>query len=217
MFAEKRMTKYDYNNRLRNVDKVVDEQRIAILSQAQREVGNLKEIHLGTVGEDGSFNGFIKGDKGMAYIQTISAGGYNIQRFHYRVLVSRYPFETPVLDTTNYKIDKLIVEVKQSYMKDVPYLARNEKRVNRISSADFVSGVEKMYVYFLNNRKMNQIFVFSGYPSLSKKDKEMFSKKLYAFSQKENRDFEILVLNKNGKPLKELGFGEELRTVETLK
>lgn len=35
----------------------------------------------------GDLNGTILGEKGAAKIQTISAGGYNIQCFHYRVLI----------------------------------------------------------------------------------------------------------------------------------
>ena len=36
---------------------------------------------------NGEIAGIIEGEKGRASIQTIGAGGYNIQRYHFRTLV----------------------------------------------------------------------------------------------------------------------------------
>lgn len=41
------------------------------------------------VGGKGELDGIVKGEKGNAKVQTIGAGGYNIQCFHFRVLVHK--------------------------------------------------------------------------------------------------------------------------------
>lgn len=61
---------------------------IEIIDMLQDTVGNIIECTLSGQGNRG-FNGFIKGDKGSIEINTILAGGYNIQKLHLRTLVRR--------------------------------------------------------------------------------------------------------------------------------
>lgn len=42
------------------------------------------------IGLKGDINGFVSGNKGSAEVQTIGAGGYAVQRYHFRTLVKPY-------------------------------------------------------------------------------------------------------------------------------
>lgn len=50
------------------------------------------------LGQDGSINGIVNAENGRFYIRTIEAGGYNIQKLHFRVIV------TPLNDKNYQKI-----------------------------------------------------------------------------------------------------------------
>jgi len=52
-------------------------------------VGKILDAKGLTIGSNGEINGLVIGDKGKATVNTISAGGYNVQCFHYRVLVKK--------------------------------------------------------------------------------------------------------------------------------
>lgn len=50
-------------------------------------VGQITDAENLRVGPSGDLNGIVKGTKGKASVQTIGAGGWNIQVFHHRTLV----------------------------------------------------------------------------------------------------------------------------------
>lgn len=85
--VEKHCEGYELTMRLSEADSVVREQKLNIVIRAWEKVGRLSEVRFSRMGGDGSFNGTVTGEKGSARIETILAGGYNIQRLHYRVLV----------------------------------------------------------------------------------------------------------------------------------
>ena len=57
------------------------------IDQIEHITGEITDVSNLRIGEKGELNGFVVGKEGKAKVQTIGAGGYNIQRFHYRTLI----------------------------------------------------------------------------------------------------------------------------------
>jgi hypothetical protein len=59
-----------------------------IIVRTNEIVGTITDATNLKVGAKGDLNGYIIGTKGTAKVQTIGAGGYNIQCFHFRTLIN---------------------------------------------------------------------------------------------------------------------------------
>jgi hypothetical protein len=60
-----------------------------IIERTNAIVGEITDASNLTVGNKDDLNGYIIGTKGTAKVQTIGAGGYNIQCFHFRTLINK--------------------------------------------------------------------------------------------------------------------------------
>lgn len=74
------------------LDRVLEEEKNRkykeLLDRVTEVVGTITDASNLTIGnQNGEINGFVIGHEGKCSVETISAGGYNIQCFHYRVLV----------------------------------------------------------------------------------------------------------------------------------
>lgn len=58
-----------------------------IIQRVNKIVGQITDAYGLRVGSNGELNGIIIGTKGKASVETIGAGGYRVQCFHYRVLI----------------------------------------------------------------------------------------------------------------------------------
>ena len=59
-----------------------------IIERTNKIVGEITDASQLTIGAKDDLNGYIIGIKGVAKVQTIGAGGYNIQCFHFRTLIN---------------------------------------------------------------------------------------------------------------------------------
>lgn len=60
-----------------------------IIERTNSIVGEITDASQLTIGAKEDLNGYIIGTKGTAKVQTIGAGGYNIQCFHFRTLINK--------------------------------------------------------------------------------------------------------------------------------
>lgn len=59
-----------------------------IIERTNHIVGQITDASNLTIGAKHDLNGFIKGTNGVAKVQTIDAGGHNIQCYHFRTLIT---------------------------------------------------------------------------------------------------------------------------------
>lgn len=80
----------DAMNRLKkDLDEEANRKYDFIIERTNEIVGKITDASLLQVGAKGDLNGYIKGERGTARVQTIGAGGYNIQCFHFRTLIHK--------------------------------------------------------------------------------------------------------------------------------
>ena len=66
-----------------------------IVARTEAKAGQIVDASMLSVGQKGELNGHVDGTKGSVWIETIGAGGYNIQCFHFRTLVKPSVRMTP--------------------------------------------------------------------------------------------------------------------------
>jgi hypothetical protein len=73
------------------LDKILDQEVVAkkksFIAKIEEKAGKIQDVKGLKIGVDGSINGFAIGAERTVEVESILAGGYNIQRLHYRVLV----------------------------------------------------------------------------------------------------------------------------------
>lgn len=76
------------------LEKTIEEEKAAklvdLISRINSVVGTITDAAGLYIGDKGDINGIITGTEGTAKVETITAGGYNIQCLHYRTLIHEY-------------------------------------------------------------------------------------------------------------------------------
>ncbi len=72
-----------------DIKKEADRKYDNMVERVVEITGTITDVSGLSIGSNLELNGVIIGEKASARIETISAGGYNIQRFHYRTLVHK--------------------------------------------------------------------------------------------------------------------------------
>lgn len=96
-FAGRNVLKMDdirkEEERLQWLDKMLEAEKKAkmldLINRINAVVGSITDAQYLSVSPEGNLNGIITGEQGRAKIETIGAGGYNIQCFHYRTLIHK--------------------------------------------------------------------------------------------------------------------------------
>lgn len=82
------VSRYDYDEFIEKfLDKEVESKRNKLISRIVKKCGNITDARNLRIGINGEINGHITGEIKTAKIETVYAGGYNIQSLHYRVLI----------------------------------------------------------------------------------------------------------------------------------
>lgn len=80
--------KPDREKKLENfLTKEVDRKRLNLISRVEKKIGQIKDASNLSISSNAEINGLIIGKIGRVEIETIYAGGHNIQCLHYRVLI----------------------------------------------------------------------------------------------------------------------------------
>ena len=81
--------KLDTERLLKDLKEEADRKYDFIIERTNAIVGKITDAAGLTIGAKDDLNGYIVGERGVAKVQTIGAGGYNIQCFHYRTLINK--------------------------------------------------------------------------------------------------------------------------------
>ena len=88
LFVHYKSTRFDDEWLDKTIEKEKNDKLLDLMSRVTRITGVITDAGYLRI-HNGELNGIIVGEKGSVTVNTIGAGGYNIQRFHWRTLVKK--------------------------------------------------------------------------------------------------------------------------------
>ena len=82
--------------------KELENKKKNLIAKVKKKVGTIIEVEV-KLNPKGGLDGLIKGEDGTVRIETIGAGGYNIQRYHFRTLIKEKKKKTPSSQLDRFK------------------------------------------------------------------------------------------------------------------
>jgi len=79
----------NYEKLNKDLDREADAKYDFIIERTNEITGTITDATNLRIGAKGDLNGYIIGERGKAKVETIGAGGYNIQCYHFRTLINR--------------------------------------------------------------------------------------------------------------------------------
>lgn len=81
----------DEVERLNWLDKTLEQSKnskmLDLIQRISKSVGEITDASNLEISDSGNINGYVIGDSGEAWLETITAGGWNVQCWHYRTIV----------------------------------------------------------------------------------------------------------------------------------
>lgn len=85
-FQDFKSNKFDKGWLNKQIEQEKNRKLVDLMNRVTKITGTITNAKYLSI-ENGDLNGYIEGERGKAKVQTIGAGGYNIQCYHYRVLI----------------------------------------------------------------------------------------------------------------------------------
>lgn len=131
---------YSANNLDSALEKLLTEEvnnkRVDLYHRCSAVVGVITDATGLRTGGNGSINGIVVGENGKASVETIMAGGWNIQCLHYRVLVTPIK-ETPKTEKQPKIAKKVSVDKNLNYTEKTLEELKQMAKANRISYKEY--------------------------------------------------------------------------------